>query len=78
MVLGAFVFVALTLQLFATWRLRGSNSYASEQKSAQLKLIWLLPVVGAAMVLAVMHQDGELSSGNKTTSSQTRGGNGSF
>ena len=34
--------------------------------------------LGAAMVLAVMHQDGELSSGNKTTSSQTRGGNGSF
>ena len=57
MVLGAFVLVALTLQLFATWRLRGSNSYASEQKSAQLKLIWLLPVAGAVFA-AVFHRWG--------------------
>ena len=64
---------ALALQVFATWRLRRSASYAAEQKSVQMRLIWLLPVVGAAMVLAVMQQDGELG---RDRSGEQRGGNG--
>ncbi len=59
-VLGALAALAIALQLFATLRVRTSRSYAAEQKSAQFKLIWLLPVLGAFMVLVVMHQDGEL------------------
>jgi hypothetical protein len=51
--------LAIVLQGFASFRVQKSPSYASDQKKAQLKLIWLLPVLGAAMVLAVMHQDGE-------------------
>ena len=45
------------LQVFATVRLLGSKSYAKDQRSAQMKLIWLLPFVSAAMVLAVLSQD---------------------
>ncbi len=52
--------ILVGLQTFATVHVRRSVSYAADQKRAQLKLIWLLPLLGAAMVLSVMHQDGDL------------------
>lgn len=61
--------VALAMQLFATIRVQRSVAYAVDQKRAQFKLIWLLPVLGAAMVLAVMHQDGEFNKPTKPTTS---------
>lgn len=73
---AALLAFALLLQIFATLRVRGSKSYASDQKSAQFKLIWMLPVLGAATVLAVMYQDGELTKSRDNGSQQNRGGNG--
>jgi hypothetical protein len=52
--------VLVSLQTFATLSVRRSVAYAPEQKSVQIRLIWLLPLLGAALVLSVMHQEGEL------------------
>ncbi len=65
----------VVLQAFATHRILRSKSYAKDQKSAQLKLIWLLPLVGAAMVLVVLGQDGEFSARRDDSS---RGDGGQF
>jgi hypothetical protein len=52
--------ILLALQVLATALVRRSASYASDQKWAQIRLIWLLPALGAALVLSVLHDDGEL------------------
>ena len=76
-IISGLVAFALLFQLFATFSVRRSVSYAAEQKSAQVKLIWLLPVLGAATVLAVMFQDGQFARGTRREgSSEQRGGNG--
>jgi hypothetical protein len=54
------VVALVAFQAFATVSVRRSVSYAPDQKSAQIRLIWLLPLLGAALVLSVLHQDGEL------------------
>lgn len=53
-------FFLVGLQAFATLRVRRSVAYEPAQKWAQIRLIWLLPLLGAALVLSVLHQDGEL------------------
>jgi hypothetical protein len=45
---------ALVFQIWVTLRLRRTPIYDRSQKSAQAKLIWLLPVVGAAIVFSVL------------------------
>ncbi|HTV20535.1 MAG TPA: hypothetical protein VMG12_17750 [Polyangiaceae bacterium] len=45
---------ALVFQIWVTLRLRKTVIYDRSQKSAQAKLIWLLPVVGAAIVFSVL------------------------
>jgi hypothetical protein len=45
---------ALVFQVWVTLRLRRTSIYDRSQKSAQTKLIWLLPVVGAAIVVSVL------------------------
>jgi hypothetical protein len=45
---------ALVFQIWVTVRLRRSKIYDRSQKTAQAKLIWLVPVVGAAIVFSVM------------------------
>jgi len=50
----AIVVAALAFQLWVTWRLRRTPIYDGSQKRAQAKLIWLLPVVGAAIVFSVL------------------------
>jgi len=45
---------ALIFQVWVTLRLRRTQIFDAPQKSAQTKLIWLLPVVGAAIVFSVM------------------------
>jgi hypothetical protein len=57
---------ALSLQIFATLGVRRSPSFGSEQKRRQFTLIWALPVLGATMVLSILHQDGDLFAKNKT------------
>jgi hypothetical protein len=41
-------------QLWVTLRLRRSQIFDRAQKTAQAKLIWLIPVVGAAIVFSVL------------------------
>jgi hypothetical protein len=50
----ALVVFALAFQIWVTWRLRRSTIYDRSEKNAQSKLIWLLPVVGAAIVFSVL------------------------
>lgn len=75
-IISGLVAFALIFQLFATFSVRRSVSYAAEQKAAQVKLIWLLPVLGAATVLAVMFQDGQFARARRDGGSEQRGGNG--
>ena len=50
----ALLFAAFAFQVWVTLRLRRSPIYDGLQKRAQTKLIWLLPVVGAAIVFSVL------------------------
>lgn len=45
---------ALLFQVWVTLRVRRTQLFDAPQKSAQTKLIWLLPVVGAAIVFSVL------------------------
>jgi hypothetical protein len=49
LVLGALLF-----QVWVTVRVFRSRLYESSQKSAQAKLIWLLPVLGAVIAFSVL------------------------
>lgn len=57
---GSTWFVVLTLvsilafQIWVTVRLRRTPIFDSPQKNAQTKLIWLVPLIGAAIVFAVL------------------------
>ena len=48
------LFAALVFQIWVTLRVRRTPIYDRQQKSAQAKLIWLVPVVGAAIVFSVL------------------------
>jgi hypothetical protein len=52
----ALTILAFTLgfQVWVTVRLRRTPIFDGSQKRAQTKLIWLLPVVGAAIVFSVL------------------------
>ena len=45
---------ALVFQIWVTVRLRRTPIFDVPQKNAQTKLIWMLPVVGAAIVFSVL------------------------
>jgi hypothetical protein len=45
---------ALVFQVWVTLRLRRTQIFDRSQKHAQAKLIWLVPVVGAAIVFSVL------------------------
>jgi uncharacterized membrane protein YfcA len=49
--------VTVVLQVIATKRVHRDISFEPAQRRAQLWLIWLVPVFGAAIVLAVMHEE---------------------
>lgn len=51
------VVVTVALQVLATRRVRRDVSFAPEQRRMQMWLIWMLPVVGAALVLAVVRDE---------------------
>lgn len=50
----ALIVATLIFQIWVTMRLRRTQIYDRFQKNAQTKLIWLLPVVGAAIVFSVL------------------------
>lgn len=49
--------VTLGLQVVATRRVHRDISFEPDQRRAQLWLIWLVPVLGAALVLSVLHEE---------------------
>jgi hypothetical protein len=51
------VVAAIAFQTWVTVRVRRSENYDAEQKRAQTRLIWLLPVIGAALAFAVLEDE---------------------
>jgi hypothetical protein len=60
-VLALALVAALGFQVWLTARVWRSTLYEREQKLWQSKLIWLLPVLGAAIVFSVLAQEDESS-----------------
>jgi hypothetical protein len=58
-VVGLGLLGVVAFQTWLTARVWRSNLYEREQKLWQLKLIWLLPVLGAAIVFSVLSQEDE-------------------
>lgn len=60
----AVLLVAVVIaQILLTVRVWRSRSYDREQKMAQTRLIWLLPVIGAVLVFGLMPPEDDPSSG---------------
>lgn len=51
---AALLLAAVVFQLWVTWRLRRTQIFDASQRRAQTKLIWLVPVLGAALVFSVL------------------------
>lgn len=58
-VIGAALLAAVAFQVWLTVRVFRSNLFERDQKMNQAKLIWLLPVIGAAIVFSVLIQEDE-------------------
>lgn len=50
-----FLACAVIFQVFVTLRVLRTDLYESEQKRGQAFLIWLLPIIGAAIAFWVLH-----------------------
>ena len=59
LVLAAALVGVIGFQVWLTRRVWRSSLYERDQKLAQAKLIWLLPVLGAAIVFTVLQQEDE-------------------
>ncbi len=51
--------VVLLFQVRVTTRVWRSQAFDRPQKMAQSKLIWMLPLIGAALVLSVLDEEDE-------------------
>ncbi len=51
------VVAAVVFQIWVTLRVRKTPIFDGSQKSAQTKLIWFVPVIGAAVVFAVLQSE---------------------
>ncbi len=51
---------ALAAQVFLTVRVWRSSAYVREQKMAQTRLIWLVPIIGAMLVVAMMPPEDDI------------------
>jgi hypothetical protein len=54
---GGGLLALIVFQVLITVRVWKSRIYDREQKVLQSKLIWLVPLVGAMLVLSVMQED---------------------
>jgi hypothetical protein len=54
------------LQVWATVRVYRSDLYERDQKWMQAKLIWLVPLIGAMLVLSVLKEDDTSDRKNRT------------
>ena len=51
-------FVALlAFQVWVSWRVWRTDLYLKTEKSAQFKLIWLVPLLGAVIVYSVLSEE---------------------
>ncbi len=55
---GALALVVL-FQMWVTWRVLRSRLYKPSEKCAQFRLIWLVPLLGASLSLAMLASDGD-------------------
>ena len=63
-VLGLLALIGL--QVWATVRVFKSDLYERDQKWMQAKLIWLVPLIGAMLVLSVLKEDDTSDRKNRT------------
>jgi hypothetical protein len=63
-VLGLLALIGL--QVWATVRVFRSDLYERDQKWMQAKLIWLVPLIGAMLVLSVLKEDDTSDRKNRT------------
>lgn len=61
------VISALAFQIWVTLRVRRSTQYAASEKRAQLSLIWVLPVIGAAVSFAMLEKEDEQKHGDDSS-----------
>jgi cytochrome bd-type quinol oxidase subunit 2 len=61
----------VAFQAWVTLRVAKTGVYERAQKLAQAKLIWLVPVLGAALVMSVLHQE---ESAQRPRSGESRDG----
>jgi hypothetical protein len=59
----------LALQVWATLRIHRSALYKPLEKRAQLKLIWMVPLLGASLSLAMLASDHDHPPRNDSTTS---------
>ncbi len=64
--------VTLVLQVIATRRVHRDISFEPDQRRAQLWLIWLVPVLGAALVLSVLHEEPPVRAQSDSQGESTR------
>jgi H+/Cl- antiporter ClcA len=51
-------FIALVaFQVWVSWRVWRTDLYLKSEKSAQFKLIWLVPLLGAVIVYSVLSEE---------------------
>jgi hypothetical protein len=63
-IVGAIVILLVLLfQLRVTTRVWRSQAFDRPQKMAQSKLIWLMPLIGAALVASVLEEEDERGKG---------------
>ena len=55
-----------SFQLWLTTKVVRSGLYERKQKMFQIQLIWLLPIVGAALVFSVLREDEAAQGGPHT------------
>ena len=60
----AMLAVIAVLNVWVTWRAVGDALSTVGQQAAQIALIWLLPVIGALLVLRLQRRQPEQGSGN--------------
>jgi hypothetical protein len=67
---GVAVLAVASFQAWLTARVFRSGLYERKQKLLQVQLIWLLPIVGAALVFSVLRED---DAAQRTADSHLRG-----
>jgi hypothetical protein len=57
-ILPALFFIALlAFQVWVSWRVWRTDLYLKTEKSAQFKLIWLVPLLGAVIIYSVLSEE---------------------